>query len=50
MKESIENLESDEIIFEKGIGLEKEFCEYLKTNLGWEKARIRSQVKSKFNI
>lgn len=50
MKESIENLESSETIFEKGIGLEKEFCEYLKTNLGWEKARIRSQMASKFNM
>lgn len=50
MKESIENSESIETIFEKGIGLEKEFCEYLKTDLGWEKARIRSQMASKFNM
>jgi hypothetical protein len=50
MKESIENLELSETIFEKGIGLEKEFCEYLKTDLGWEKARVRSQMASKFNM
>jgi len=50
MKESIENLELSETIFEKGIELEKEFCEYLKTDLGWEKARVRSQMASKFNM
>lgn len=36
--------------FKKGIELEQEFCEYLKTNLGWEKARIRSQMSSKYNM
>lgn len=47
MKETIENTETS---FEKGIGLEKEFCEYLKTDLGWEKARIRSQMASNINM
>lgn len=45
-----ENIETNETIFEKGIGLEKEFAEYLKSDLGWEKARIRSQMASKFNM
>jgi hypothetical protein len=50
MKDNIENLELNENVFEKGIELEKEFCEYLKTDLGWEKARTRSQMASKFNM
>ena len=49
MKETIKEQEL-ETVFEKGIGLEKEFCEYLKTDLGWEKARVRSQMASKFNM
>ncbi|WP_269225344.1 hypothetical protein [Flavobacterium eburneipallidum] len=49
MEEKLKEQES-ETIFEKGIGLEKEFCEYLKSDLGWEKARIRSQMASKFNM
>lgn len=47
MKETIENTQKS---FDKGLELEKEFCEYLKTDLGWEKARIRSQMASKYNM
>jgi uncharacterized protein YxeA len=49
MKEIIKEQEL-ETVFEKGIGLENEFCEYLKTDLSWEKARVRSQMASKFNM
>ena len=49
MKETIKEKEL-ETVFERGIGLENEFCEYLKTDLSWEKARTRSQMASKFNM
>lgn len=49
MKKTIKEQEL-ETVFEKGIGLEKEFCEYLKTDLSWDKARVRSQMASKFNM
>ncbi len=49
MKKTIKGQEL-ETVFEKGIGLENEFCEYLKTDLGWDKARVRSQMASKYNM
>jgi hypothetical protein len=44
-----EIIEKTETTFEKGIGLEKEFATFLKTDLGWEKTRTRSQMASVFN-
>lgn len=35
--------------FEKGVDLEMAFCEFMKSDLGWEKARTRAQMKSATN-
>ncbi|GEC77585.1 hypothetical protein [Flavobacterium aquatile] len=51
MSEVIEEVnEVETTAFAKGLKLEKEFCEFLKTNLGWTSARIRSQMSAKNNM
>jgi len=44
---------NEETLFEtnyiKGIRLENMFCEYMKTELKWDKARTRAQMKSNTN-
>jgi len=49
MGEPIIPNENTETAHIKGISLEKMFCEYMKSNLGYSKARTRVQVKSSFN-
>jgi hypothetical protein len=49
MSEDIES-EVIETAYSKGLNLEKEFCEFLKTDLKWDKARIRPQLASRHNM
>jgi hypothetical protein len=49
MSEETEN-EIVETAYSKGVRLESEFSEFLKSDLGWEKTRNRKQMRSKWNM
>jgi hypothetical protein len=48
MSEDIEN-EVVETVYSKGLNLEKEFSEFMKSDLGWHSFKIRKQMTSKWN-
>lgn len=51
MSEIIDDVnEVETTTFAKGLNLEKEFCEFLKTDLGWTDARIRAQMSAANNM